>query len=146
VDLAWKQTTKYTITTVVGKESEAQRFLDNMIPEFLHRYGNEATKWFTSQGLLVYQDVKWNPEKGNTTSAKELDSADMVKEDPWGLNNKWSKIQSIKTTETQRPDATKLDTAIDSLPKHTNPETSTTPNQTRLGSDKPIASFGNVYQ
>jgi hypothetical protein len=58
VDLEWKQTTKYTITTVVRKESEAQRFLGNMIPEFLHRYGNKATKWFTSQGLLVYQDVK----------------------------------------------------------------------------------------
>jgi hypothetical protein len=59
-----------------------------MIPEFLHRYGDEATKWFTSQGLLVYQDVKWNPAKGNTT--------EMVQEDPWDLNAKWSELESTK--------------------------------------------------
>mgnify|MGYP000576989902 FL=1 len=47
VDAAWNQTTKHTITTVVGREQEAQRFLVNMIPEFLHRFGDEATKWFT---------------------------------------------------------------------------------------------------
>jgi hypothetical protein len=140
VDLAWKHTSKYTITTVIGKEVEAQRFLGNLIPEFLHQYGNEATKWFTSQGLLVYQDVKWNPAKGNTSSAKEQASADLVKEDPWGLEEKWSEIQSTKTTESQRPDTKNLDNDAVMTPA---PEK--TSNQTRLGSDKSIASFRTMY-
>jgi hypothetical protein len=83
VDLTWKSTTKYFITTVVGREVEPQRFITNMIPEFLHCYGDEATKWFTSEGLLVYNDVKWNPAKGNTSLAKEQDSAEMMNGDPW---------------------------------------------------------------
>jgi hypothetical protein len=141
VDLAWKQTAKYSITTVIGREAEAQRFIASMIPEFLHRYGDEATKWFTSSGLLVYQDVKWNAEKGNTTSAKEKDSAEMVKEDPWGLNAKWSEIELTKTTDSNRPDANNLDKDGITTPSEIN----TTPAQTRLGSDKSIASFGNVY-
>jgi hypothetical protein len=33
-------TTKHAITTVVGQEQEAQRFLVNMIPEYLHRQLN----------------------------------------------------------------------------------------------------------
>jgi hypothetical protein len=36
VDAMWNQTTKHNITTVVGREHEAQRFLANMIPEYLH--------------------------------------------------------------------------------------------------------------
>jgi hypothetical protein len=81
VDASWNQATKHVITTVVGREQEAQRFLANMIPEYLHRFGQEASKWFTGAGLLVYQDVKWNPDKGTTTSAKEHESAATVKED-----------------------------------------------------------------
>jgi hypothetical protein len=45
-----------------------------MIPEFLHRFGDAASKWFTGLGLLMYKDVKWNPEKGTTSLAKERDS------------------------------------------------------------------------
>jgi hypothetical protein len=110
VDPSWNQTTKHMITTVVGKEIEAQRFLVNMIPEFLHQFGEAATKWFTSSGLIVYQDVKWNPEKGNTTSAKEQESEEMVKEDVWDLNDKWKEICETKTTD-NRPETSTIDQA-----------------------------------
>ena len=83
VDASWNQPSKHIITTVIGRDDEAQRFLVNMIPEFLHRFGNDASKWFTGSGLLVYKDVKWNPDKGTTSSAKERDSEEMVKEDLW---------------------------------------------------------------
>ena len=89
VDVSWNQTSKHIITTVVGREVEAQRFLLNMIPEFLHRFGDDASKWFTAQGLLVYSDTKWNPEKGTTSLTKERDSDEMVKEDLWDLTSKW---------------------------------------------------------
>jgi hypothetical protein len=142
VDIGWGQTTKYTITTVIGREQEASRFLSNMIPEYLNRFGEEATKWFSSPGLIVYKDVKWNPEKGTTTSKNEHVSEAMVKEDLWGLNEKWEEIRSTKNTDDDnaRPDENKLDgnnTAESDIPEVTA--------TSRLGSDKSIASFGNVY-
>jgi hypothetical protein len=48
----------------------------------------------------VYRDIKWNPEKGTTTSANEHVSDAMVKEDLWGLNDKWEEIKANKTTDT----------------------------------------------
>jgi hypothetical protein len=74
VDASWNQPSKHIITTVIGHDIKAQRFLVNMIPQLLHCFGDEASKWFTGLGLLVYKDVKWNPEKGTTSSAKERDS------------------------------------------------------------------------
>jgi hypothetical protein len=87
--------------------------------------------------------LKWNPEKGKTTSTNEHVSDAMVKEDLWGLNEKWAEINEHKTTEddTVRPDANKLDdkeTEEEGIPEYTATN--------RLGSDKSIASFGNVYQ
>jgi hypothetical protein len=35
---------------------------------------DEASKWFTGFSLLVYKDMKCNPEKGKTSLAKESDS------------------------------------------------------------------------
>jgi hypothetical protein len=91
VDASWNQPFKHTITSVMGEDAEAQRFLINMIPEFLHRFGDEATKWFTGKGLLVYEGVKWNPKKGTNSSTKERDSEEMVQEDLWDLTNEWKK-------------------------------------------------------
>jgi hypothetical protein len=112
-----------------------------MIPEYLNRFGEKASKWFSSPGLIVYKDVKWNPEIGTTTLTNKHVSDAMVKVDLWGLNEKWEEIRSNKTEDdTARPDESKLDST---KPKETDiPETTTT---TRLGSDKSIASFGNVY-
>jgi hypothetical protein len=81
VHLSWNQPSKHIITTVVGRDVKAPRFLANMIPELLHRFGDEASKWFTGLGLLVYKDVKWDADKGTTSSAKERDSEEMVKVD-----------------------------------------------------------------
>jgi hypothetical protein len=150
VDLAWKQTAKYTITTVVGRETEALRFLHNMIPEFLHRFGEDATKWFTSAGLIIYKDIKWNPTKGKTTSSKEHESEEMVNEDPWDLRTQWEQIAS-KPNDTSRPEATGLDRSPESTSPDTPPDkamtsTDTSIEHTRLASDKSIASFGTLYQ
>jgi hypothetical protein len=88
VDQSWNQTSKHVVTTVVGREEEANRFLTNIIPALLHDHGPEASKWFSSQGLLVYKDVKWNPKKGTTTSTNAKESAAMVEEDLWDLGDK----------------------------------------------------------
>jgi hypothetical protein len=150
IDASWNQPSKYTITSVMGKDDEAQRFLTNLIPEFLHRFGDEATKWFTGEGLLVYEGVKWNPKKGTTSSAKEQDSEEMVQEDLWDLTNEWEKIRENSPTETsKRPDATTLDQTTKTNATNQTPKTTTNPpapEQSRLASDKSIASFGNVYQ
>jgi hypothetical protein len=152
VDASWNQPSKHTITSVVGREREAQRFLVNMIPEFLYQFGQEASKWFTGEALLVYKEVTWNPKNGKTSSAKERNSEEMVQEDLWELSDKWDKI-NVTTTTTDRPDATALDgtkpTTTTEPPTITKPTPTTTePNQEhqRLASDKSIASFGNVYQ
>ncbi len=143
VDASWNQPSKHTITSVIGRDIEAQRFLVNMIPEFLHQYGEEASKWFTGAALLVYKDTKWNPEKGTTSSSKERNSEEMVKEDLWDLNEKWKEIKVTDDTIT-RPAINSLDnqdTKATATAKETNPTTE----QNRLASDKSVASFGNVY-
>jgi hypothetical protein len=58
VDQSWNQPSKYVVTTVVGREEEVHRFLSNLIPEMLHVHGADASKWFTSQGLQVYMNVR----------------------------------------------------------------------------------------
>jgi hypothetical protein len=151
VDIGWGQTSRYSITTVVGREQEASRFLSNLIPEYLHRFGEEASKWFSSAGLIVYKDIKWNPTKGTTTSTNEHVSEAMVQEDLWGLNAKWEEIKANKTvSNTSRPDPNKLDATGNSTTDDTKEPNATDTQaptyQTRLGSDKSIASFGNVYQ
>jgi hypothetical protein len=85
VDQAWNQTSKHIVTTVIGREEEANRFLANLIPEMLHDHGMECSKWFSSQGLSVYKDVRWNPKKGTTSSSNAKESAAMVEEDLWDL-------------------------------------------------------------
>ena len=99
VDTSWNQPSKHTITSVVGRETEAQRFLVNMIPEFLYQFGEGASKWFTGAALLVYKEVKWN---GTTSSAKERNSEEMVKEDLWDLNTQWEKIKVSAPDNSQK--------------------------------------------
>jgi hypothetical protein len=139
VDVSWNQPSKHTITSVVGRDREAQRFLVNMIPEFLHQYGEGASKWFTGAALLLYKDTKWNPEKGTTSSSKERNSEEMVKEDLWDLTDKWAKINVADTTSI-RPATNTLDS-----PRTTAPMITNDAEHHRLASDKSVASFGNVY-
>jgi hypothetical protein len=130
-----------------------------MIPEFLHRFGEDATKWFTGEALSVYKEVKWNATKGTTLSAKERDSDEMVKEDLWDLNDQWEKLKEAPTTDPARPDSAVLDGSNGLNPPNPPTEANNvtdTNNATnedlgdypvnRLASDKSIASFGNVYQ
>jgi hypothetical protein len=144
VDPSWNNPSKHTITTVVGREVEAQRFLVNMIPEFLYKFGDRATIWFTTPGLLIYQDVKWNPAKRTTSSSKERDSEEMVQEDLWELNKEWEKIK-LTPNKSSRPDDSKLNPANPNSPPATATNTVPTGLQARLASDKSIASFGNAY-
>jgi hypothetical protein len=118
-----------------------------MIPELLHRFGDEASKWFTRSGLLVYKDVKWNPEKGTTSSAKERDSEEMVEEDLWDLRSKWEQINVNKAST--RPDKAALDAPSAATPAPGTtaeaPTTGFTEKTERLASDKSIASLRHVY-
>ncbi len=151
VDQAWNQTTKHIVTTVVGCDEEANRFLANMIPEFLHVHGPSAAKWFTSQGLSVYKDVRWNPKKGTTSSANAKASAAMVKEDLWDLGEKW-KTLSEKPLKEARPNEAALDSTV--LPSTTDaPKATTSPVATtekeqlseRMAGDKSVTSFGDTF-
>jgi hypothetical protein len=63
------------------REEEANHFLSNLIPEILHTYGPNAGKWFTAQGLTVYQNVKWNPTEGTTTLTNAKASTQRPMED-----------------------------------------------------------------
>ncbi len=109
----------------------------------LHVHGPDAAKWFTSQGLQVYLNVRWNPEKGTTTSANAKESADMVKEDLWDLGSKWKTI-AAETTEQVRPDAMELDN-----PQTPTAKTSQTTDQVtildKMAGDKSVASFCSTF-
>jgi hypothetical protein len=141
VDQSWNQPSKYMVTTVVGREEEVNRFLNNLIPEILYTYGPEASKWFSSQGLMVYKDVLWNPEKGTTSSSNSRASAVMVEEDLWDLGTKW-KVIAANAPTTQRPDATHLDQAKGAT---ANTPALPTPIQERLAGDKSVASFRDTF-
>jgi hypothetical protein len=147
VDASWNQPSKHIIITVIGRDVEAQPFLVNMIPELLDRFRDEASKWFAGSGLLVCKDVKWNPEKGTTSSAKERDSEEMVEEDLWDLTSKWEQLNVNKAST--RPDIAALDAppAATAATKATAeaPTTGFTEKPERLTSDKSIASFRHVY-
>jgi hypothetical protein len=143
VDQAWNQTSKYIVTTVVGREQEANRFLQNLIPEILHVHGPEATKWFTSQGISVYKDVRWNPTKGTTSSTHAKASAAMVEEDLWDLGEEWKTLAAITTKPGLRPDTATLDTQT--AGQATTHEMQASKILERLAGDKSVASFGAAF-
>jgi hypothetical protein len=91
---------------------------------------------------MVYKDVKWNPDKGTTSSTNSRASAAMVEEDLWDLAPKWKSLAANATTKV-RPDATQLDKPTKSSQQAT-PITAT-PIQERLAGDKSIASFKNAF-
>ena len=151
VDQSWNQMNKYVVTTVVGREEEANRFLSNLIPEMLHTYGSECGKWFSAQGLMVYKDVRWNPLKGTTSSTNAKVSAAMVNEDLWDLSDKWKTISETPDPD-QRPDTMQLDPSKQKPTTDTGQKatTKTSPAPaaqmlTRLEGDKSVASFGATF-
>jgi hypothetical protein len=100
VDQSWNSNSRYMVTTVIGREEEANRFLANLIPELLHIHGPKASKWFSGQGLSVYKDVRWNPTKRTTSSSNARDSAAMVEEDVWDLREKWKTLTADSPNKT----------------------------------------------
>jgi hypothetical protein len=118
-----------------------------MIPKLLHCFEDEASKWCTGSGLLVYKDVKWNPEKGTTCSAKERDSEERVEEDLWDLMSKWEQLNVNKASTI--PNEAALDALLAATPATGTtaeaPTTGFTTKTERLASDKSIASFRHVY-
>jgi hypothetical protein len=94
-----------------------------------------------------YKDMKWNPGKGTTSSAKERDSEEMVKENLWDLMSRWEQINVNKAST--RPDKAALNattTPLAAMPATITtadiPPTGLTDEETEcLASDKSIASF-----
>jgi hypothetical protein len=110
VDQSWNNTTKYMVTMVVGHKEEANRFLTNLIPELLYTpTAPKAGKWFSGQGLSIYQNVTYNPKKGTTSSTNAKASAAMVEEDLWDLSEKWKTLAVEVPAMTQCPDGKTLD-------------------------------------
>ncbi len=64
-------------------------------------------KCFTGlvQGLLVYEDLKWNTGNGTTSLAKERDSEEMVKEVLWDLTLKWGQVNVNNKSSTSPKEA-----------------------------------------
>jgi hypothetical protein len=150
VDQSWNQASKYIVTTVIGREAEANRFLTNLIPEMLHVYGPEAAKWFTSIGLSIYQHVKYDSKTGRTTSANAKESAALVKEDLWDLSDKWQTLAEADNSKQQRPETTALNgssslNSPDATPASTEKESIEVPILERLTSDKSVASFRGTF-
>jgi hypothetical protein len=151
VDQSWNSNSRYMVTTVIGREEEANRFLANLIPELLHTHGPDASKWFSGQGLNVYKDVRWNPKKGTTSSSNARDSAAMVEEDVWDLGEKWKTLTVTSPEKTQRPDASLLDgtktPTTGSKPQSGVEDAAATSAKLskRLASDKSVASFGGAF-
>ncbi len=52
---SWNNTSKSMVTTVIGREEEANRFIANLILELLFINGPESRTWLSDQGLNVYK-------------------------------------------------------------------------------------------
>ncbi len=139
VDITWNQTGRHTITTCNDRLAEARRFVEGMIPEFLHRYGDGASKWFTSVGLRLYEEVTWNPDRQITTSiAREEYAEGLLAENIWG-GREVENRQAPPDPNRLNPEDLETGTQEAIAPDARYP----TP---RLTSDRSIASLGSVYQ
>lgn len=79
----------HTLTTTTMYSDQALRVINTMIPECIHLYGMDATRWFTPSGLMAYQDIKWDPVTHGTTSIHDEVLVEMVEEDFFGMGMSW---------------------------------------------------------
>jgi hypothetical protein len=108
VDKSWKGGT-HTIITVKPYAAEAMKAINYMIPECLHEYGTDAAaQWFTTPGLLAYQNVKWDPTKRSTTSQQDRETKALVEEDLFGIGTTWKLDAPVLRGQPQRPAAGNL--------------------------------------
>jgi hypothetical protein len=136
VDKSWKGGT-HTIITVKPYAAEAVKALSYMIPECIHIYGQAAaTLWFTTPGLLAYQNVKWDPSKRSTTSQSDRAARALVDEDLFGIGTTWKLNAAVLKGTPQRPST---NSAAKAPPQ---------PVQAALHSratDHDVRSFGSIY-
>jgi hypothetical protein len=102
-DKAWRGG-MHCIITVKPYAAEAVKALDYMIPECVHLYGQEAANlWFTSTGLLAFQNVKWDPRKRSTTSTHDRETKALVEENLFGIGTDWQNDTALLRGKAQRP-------------------------------------------
>jgi hypothetical protein len=103
VDKSWKGGT-HIIITVKPYAAEAMKAINYMIPECLHEYGTDAAaQWFTTSGLLAYQNVKWDPTKRSTTSQQDRETNALVEEALFGIGTTWKLDAPVMQGQPQRP-------------------------------------------
>lgn len=89
--------TGYQLITTRNYYDQAERALNNMIPECLHLYGQPAAKWFTTAGLQAFKDITWDPNSNKTVSSNN-DILDCLEEDFMGMGNDWRANSTVGTT------------------------------------------------
>jgi hypothetical protein len=95
VDQRYNGTGHQLITTRTYYD-EAERALNNMIPECLNLYGQPAAKWFTTAGLQAFKDITWDPNSNKTVSSNN-EILDCLEEDFMGMGNDWRENSTVGT-------------------------------------------------
>jgi hypothetical protein len=132
VDFAWSQNNVCLCTVVKMYQNTADNAINNIIPEALHTYGPSAGKWFTSQALMMYENIKWDPTKKSTTTQMATDTSKILEEDLWGLANTWKTRPVAASSAADNPVAnmSAVGLAIDRM---------------NLTSARDVASFGSLF-
>jgi hypothetical protein len=113
-------------------QNTADNAINNIIPEALHTYGPTAGKWFTSQALMMYENIKWDPTKKSTTTQTATDTSKILEEDLWGLANTW-KARPAAVSGTQDTPVANMSAVGLAI------------NRMNLTSARDVASFGSLF-
>lgn len=148
VDKAWQQGSKDTnIITTKEYAPQVQEALRNMIPACVHRFGKGTKGWFSREGLLAFQGVKWDPNSHKSVSDNDIEALRTVTEDYFGMGIAWRKKKAAPTRSNQHP------SPISGTPTASIPESSGKQQITAdqllddLANGKADApSFGDLYQ
>ena len=100
VDPSWANPAITVISTTMNNLAEANEFTATIIPAALHLYGNDAAKWFTAEGISLFENISWDPTSEKAVSHSEADSAAMVAEDLWDIGEAW---KSNDERQSERP-------------------------------------------
>jgi hypothetical protein len=101
VDPAWRGS-DFVATVPKAHMAQAHRILNNLIPECMHMYGAAAQQWFTTSGLLAFQDVKSDPVANRSITARAVISG-MVSEDFFGMGGEWREPEPERPTTEPAP-------------------------------------------
>ena len=96
MDKVWQEGSKDTnIVTTKEYAPQVQDALHNMIPECVHRFGIGTKGWFTREGLLAFQGVKWDSAKNKSVSDRDVEALRVVSEDYFGMGEAWRKRTGV---------------------------------------------------